>query len=395
MCERLDDLIEALRAAVATLQPRSMAGLEAERAVELFSEGERLCQAGRTLASERVLRTGTWRRLGYRTPATWMASRTQTTLSHAITAVQTAHRLHDRPATREAFATGRLSESQAAEIAAAAEADPAAERSLLDIAASQTVAELREQCRGVRAAAIADEDSAERIRRGRFLRHWSDPDGAVRMDARLAPDDGARVVAVIRARAEQLMQEARRSGQRESVDAHAADALVGLASGEQGPKAVVHVHVDAEALARGRTDAGETCAIPGVGPIPVATAKRLASDGVIKALVAEGADVRAVAHFGRSVPSRVRTALEARDRTCAVPGCDIRSGLEIDHVIPFARGGPTNLENLARLCRYHHAQKTHHGWQLGGEPGARTWTHPGRARLDARMTRDANRERPP
>ncbi|MFA5891743.1 MAG: DUF222 domain-containing protein [Actinomycetota bacterium] len=395
MCERIEDVIGALRAAVSALRPREMSGLDAERVVEVFAEGERLCQAGRTLASERVLRTGTWRRLGYRTPATWMASRTQTTLSHAITAVQTAHRLHELPATREAFATGKLSESQTAEIAAAAEADPGAESALLTFAASQTVAELREQCRGVRAAAESDENAAERIRRGRFLRHWSDPDGAIRMDARLAPDDGAQVVAVIRARADQLMREARRSGQRESVDAHAADALVGLACGTPGPKAVVHVHVDADALARGRTDAGETCSIPGVGPIPVAAARRLAAEGVVKALATDGADVQAVAHFGRGIPARVRTALEARDQTCVVPGCDVRSGLEIDHVIPLARGGPTSLDNLARLCRYHHAQKTHHGWRLGGPPGARAWTHPGRERLDARLAREPNRERAP
>jgi hypothetical protein len=41
--------------------------------------------------------------------------------------------------------------------------------------------------------------------------------------------------------------------------------------------------------------------------------------------------------------------------------------------VPFARGGPTRLENLARLCRWHHAQKTHHGWELGGTPARWTW----------------------
>ena len=76
------------------------------------------------------------------------------------------------------------------------------------------------------------------------------------------------------------------------------------------------------------------------------------------------------------IPARLRTALEARDPTCVVPSCNRRYGLEVDHIVPFAKGGPTELGNLVRLCRWHHAQKTHHGWVLGGSPGAWTWTHP-------------------
>jgi len=49
-------------------------------------------------------------------------------------------------------------------------------------------------------------------------------------------------------------------------------------------------------------------------------------------------------------------------------------GLEIDHVVALADGGLTAIENLARVCRWHHAQKTHHGWRLAGRPGAWTWT---------------------
>jgi 5-methylcytosine-specific restriction endonuclease McrA len=108
----------------------------------------------------------------------------------------------------------------------------------------------------------------------------------------------------------------------------------------------------------------------------VAAARRLASDAVLAVVLTEGAEVTAVAHLGRSVPSRVRAALEARDPTCVVPGCDVRQGLEIDHRIPFAQGGPTTLDNLARLCRHHHYLKTHHRWRLGGGPGNWTWTGP-------------------
>ncbi|MBJ7382787.1 MAG: HNH endonuclease, partial [Acidimicrobiia bacterium] len=38
--------------------------------------------------------------------------------------------------------------------------------------------------------------------------------------------------------------------------------------------------------------------------------------------------------------------------------------LEIDHIKPFAEGGATSLENLVRLCKRHHLQKTHDGYRL-------------------------------
>jgi hypothetical protein len=380
MREQIENAISALRAAVSGLSAQRLTVGEAQRLVDVLSEGERLCQAGRALASQRVLATRAWRGSGYRTPAQWLAARTRGTLSQAITGVETAHRLSSFPATQDAFVSGRLSEVQVAEITAAASADPRAERELLDVARRDTVAALRDRCREVRAAAAEDEDTAERIRRGRYLRNWTDRSGAVRLDARLAPDDGARVIAAVSARAARLQEAARRSGQREPAEAYAADALVGLADGTPGPKAVVHVHVDEAALERGRVLAGETCRISGVGPVPVATVRRLAADAIVKAVATDGADIRAVAHLGRAIPARLRTALEARDPVCVVPGCDVRSGLEIDHIVPLARGGPTALANLARLCRWHHAQKTHHGWRLGGVPGAWTWTRGGRGR---------------
>jgi uncharacterized protein DUF222/HNH endonuclease len=373
MIKLVEDAVAALRAAVASVEPSRLHPADAERLVQLLAEGERLCQAGRSLASQRVLRTRFWRARGFRTPAQWMASCTKGTLSQAIAAVETAHRIDNFPATREAFLSGHVSEVQAAEITAAAASDPRAEGGLLAMADQTTVAVLRERCCEVRAAAESDEDMCERIRRGRYLRHWNDRDGAIRFDARLAPDDGAHVITALLARARRLQIEARRSGQSETADAYTADALVSLAKGETGAKAVVNVHVDNEALQRGRTVAGETCKIPGIGPIPVTSARRLAEGGIVKALATDGADVHAVAHLGRTIPARLRTALEARDPTCVVPGCDVRTGLEIDHVVPLARGGPTALDNLARLCRYHHAEKTHHGWQLEGRPGAWTW----------------------
>ncbi len=157
--------------------------------------------------------------------------------------------------------------------------------------------------------------------------------------------------------------------------------VCGHASGTgMGIGTMVHVRVDHASLVRGRTEPGEVCEIPGIGPIPVATARALADDAILKVLVTDGVDVLAVAHGGRTIPARLRSALEERDPVCCVPGCGIRRGLEVDHRIPWAEGGPTTMANLARLCAWHHYLKTHCGYRLAGRPGAWSWLPPEPAR---------------
>src|SRR5258706_556594 len=78
----------------------------------------------------------------------------------------------------------------------------------------------------------------EQIRRSRYLRHWTDRDGAVRFDARLTPDSGARLLAAVDAHKFRIVEQARKAGVRERFDAYAADALVALAGGAAGEAAV-------------------------------------------------------------------------------------------------------------------------------------------------------------
>lgn len=68
----------------------------------------------------------------------------------------------------------------------------------------------------------------------------------------------------------------------------------------RSPGATVHVVVDHGALTRGSLMDGETCEVPGIGPIPVATARALAEDAYLAALVTDGTDIKAVSHLGLS-----------------------------------------------------------------------------------------------
>lgn len=136
------------------------------------------------------------------------------------------------------------------------------------------------------------------------------------------------------------------------------------------PTAAITFVVDVEAFQRGRLLPGERCDLAGVGPVPLAMVERWIGQSRLNLVVTRGVDIASVTSLGRAIPTALRTALEVRDPTCVVPGCEVGAPLEIDHWrIPFAQGGPTELANLCRICPHHHDLKTYRGFTLTGGPG--------------------------
>ncbi len=313
-----------------------------------------------------------------------MAAEAGTPVGPAIAAMETLRLLDELPATAAAFRDGRLSLTQVSQIADVASEWPATEQQLLDAAEVMSLNEFSDECRRVKAACITDEDDRyRRLRTGRYIRSWTDRDGAVRVSARLTPDEGARLLAEVDARCGAMERDARAGGWYEGHDAHRADALVDLARSAcgaegpgAGPEAMVHIWVDYEALVRGHTVDEERCEIPGIGPIPVSVARRMANDAILKLVLTKGVEITAVAHAGRNIRAHQRTALECRDATCIVPGCEVRRGLQIDHRGPYVETRYTNVESLARLCPWHHYQKSHCGYTYRGGPGTWQWIPP-------------------
>src|SRR5205823_3933436 len=126
---------------------------EAAALVQLCVEIERLAVAARMMAARRVS-SDHWKARGYRSAAAWMAAEAGVPVGPAIAAMETLRLLDDLPATACAFRSGRLSLAQVGEIAAVAAEWPTTEQQLLDAAEVMSLAELREECRRVRAAAI-------------------------------------------------------------------------------------------------------------------------------------------------------------------------------------------------------------------------------------------------
>ena len=77
----------------------------------------------------------------------------------------------------------------------------------------------------------------------------------------------------------------------------------------------------------------------------------------------------------RLVPPALRRATEHRDRHCVFAGCHAPAyWCDVHHLVHWADGGETCLENSALLCERHHT-KVHHGFRIERQPNGRwrTW----------------------
>ena len=375
-----------VRAAVTAFASRFDAAMiepaEAARMVADWAAIEHAAATVKALAAARVASTSAWRGSGAPSPADWLARATGTTAARAREQLATAERLRELDATGAAARRGEVSPTQVAAIADAAAADPTAEQRLLEGAARQSVAELRDACARVKATADADPDATSaRIHAARSLRRWGSADGTQHLHASGPPELLARVDSALAPRTEARFAAARAEGRHEPHDAYAFDALVDLADERAGPprrtsrfRAVIRV--DWDALLRGWVEEGETCEIAGLGPVSVARARELLGDAVIHLVVTRGVDVANVTYLGRGPSAAQRIALLWQQPTCSRLGCNRGAGIEVDHRRPYAADRVTELANLDPLCGHDHRLKTNHGWALVDGTGKRLFVPP-------------------
>jgi Domain of unknown function (DUF222)/HNH endonuclease len=368
--DQVRSAVDALKATAGDLDPVRIDGHDAAALFAIVSEGERVCAAMKALLARRVEDTKIWREGGHRSAAHWVAETTGETVGVACRTIDTARALDELPETDAAFRAGQLSPTQAAEIASAAGADPGAEAALLEAAAQTSVKGLKDRCRQVRAGAQVDDRAwARRFHETRRAHKWTDSDGAYCITARMAPDAGARFDSAWEAHTDRIFRAAHRARLREPRAAYAADALVALATNGPCKPVEVHLVADHAAVKRGHTEPGERCEIKGIGPVPVTTARVLLNDARVTLMARDGDDITAVTSPKRTIPAKLRRALEARYPTCGRKTCSNDRFLQIDHVVPVEEGGETNIHNTWRLCSHDHYLKTHCGWRVVGEPG--------------------------
>lgn len=101
-------------------------------------------------------------------------------------------------------------------------------------------------------------------------------------------------------------------------------------------------------------------------PITTRTVQRFACSGSVTRILLSGtSQVIDVGRKTRVVPAALSKAVIARDRHCQWPGCDRRPSFsEEHHLIPWAEGGPTDLDHLCLLCYRHHWMVHEGGWKV-------------------------------
>ena len=124
--------------------------------------------------------------------------------------------------------------------------------------------------------------------------------------------------------------------------------------------------------------AGDGLAATEHGPINVADALRIAAEAdIIPVVLDDGGGIIGYGRTRRTASPAQRFALTARDRGCSFPGCDTPPAwTQAHHVIAWADGGLTNLENLTLVCGFHHREFEQRGWQCHIDDRVPWWTPP-------------------
>lgn len=367
------ELLRGFRSAI-TVDVRLLTGEECRVLAEELALTAKTCSAVGAAAAARAAECGAHRRAGFSSPEDWMARRNGTSRRDAADALAAARASASCPELADALAAGALSGAQAAEIARTEKECPGSAPELLGLAARSDLGTLRDEGRKRRLAAADPDDLNRRQHSARSFKHWNDAEGMVRLSGALPPTVAVGLMNRLDAETDRLRRLARRAGNSESRDAHAADALVKMLEGSgkgHSSRADVVFVCDLEAYRRGHTEADEVCHIVGGGPVPVSVVKEaMDHDPFVKAVTHDGVRIDTVKHFGRHIPVELRTALDLGippdfDGTVCADGCGRRYGLEWDHVNPVANRGPTSLANLAPRCWSCHHDKTERDRKAG------------------------------
>jgi hypothetical protein len=356
--------------------------------------------------------------------ASWLRTRLRMGAGAAHRAVRTARALFGGPLTQTAAAltNGEVSPAHAQVLAQgthdlAAHLVAKAEPVLLEAAGRLDPPRLRRALDHLRQVADpdAERDRVEQRHGQRGL--WLAPtfEGMVAVEGLLEPEAGQTVLAALEPLARPTSAEDDRTGSQRRADALTELARRQLEGGRLpqtgGVRPQLLVTVDLDSLL------GRPGAIGGdggwTGPLDPEACRRLACDAAVtRVLVSRhptephqldantapatqdpdrtqdlAAQLRAarallpptlggaltvpleVGRTSRVVTPSQRAALVVRDRGCVFPGCDRPPGwCEGHHLQHWLHGGPTDLHNLALLCRAHHRAVHEGGWRLERDP---------------------------
>jgi hypothetical protein len=396
--------LQAARAQVAVLEGRLATGFSDDALVEGLAAAQRLKGAVAALETQLLaeadLRDLARKQLHWGSTTDWYTHLAGLTRREGRRAVVHAQQLvSELPDTLEALRRAETSPTQAAVICHAIDTLPSSptlrargEEVLLAESRRLNATELARTARHL--AEVVDPDRTERrdeaalareeraAHTGRFLSVTEDGAGGVRIKGRGSTEDGA----VLRAALLPLTKPAPAvdpdtPGCEVETDprdhgARMFDALVELAQhaldtdrvpSSHGARPRVAITVDLQSLVAGLSgDPGAEAVTDDGLRLSVAAVRRLACDAeLIPVCLGTLGEVLDVGRLARLVTPALWRALVARDRHCTFPGCTRPPAMcHAHHIIHWADGGRTSLDNLVLVCGEHHRVLHHTPWQV-------------------------------
>jgi len=310
----------------------------------------------------RVDAEGLWASAGARSLEHWVAWKAGTSPAHAAEIVALARRSDELVDTMAGLRQGVISEDQATLIAR--KAPEGTDAHFAEVARFGSVRQLRTALRITRVSRPEPPppDPTDGPDRTRQATAGFDDDGCWRLRVELPAEEGAFWDRTLRAELEELVREHRDRLERGGAGTDVrpfprlVDAFVRLAWRAAGAGDVERTP-DQRATVLLHVDAASRVADLHLGPALTDAERRfLSCDATVEVWFERDGKPLGVGRTTRSVPRRLRRALERRDRCCRVCGSTV--GLHAHHLIHWEDGGPTELWNLVLLCP--HCHRSHH-----------------------------------
>ena len=290
--------------------------------------------------------------------------------------LETAQQLEQLPKTREGFQNGEISPDNARIIAGAAQRGNIDEQELAEIAKTQAPDKFAGTVRRHERDRSPDdgESKLKRQRSRRYARIKRDlDDGMMVLYGRFDPVTGARIETALSAKMRELWRE-EDPGNRVTSGQRMADALEQLLTGPRGKTKNGRLQ-DVKLLLIADYDTLnrqiEGARLGDGTPIPPGELRRLACDAqILPAIFAGRSQPMDLGQSRRTANGAQRAALIARDRHCV--GCGARAAwCQAHHIVHWADGGPTSVDNMVLLCSRCHHKVHDNDWQIHQTPTGR------------------------
>lgn len=101
------------------------------------------------------------------------------------------------------------------------------------------------------------------------------------------------------------------------------------------------------------------------GPVPHTIIEQLSCDASWRRVLSGASQMLDYASPIADITPNLRRAVRHRDRHCQFYGCNRHSDwCDAHHIVSRHDGGPTTMENLTLVCRFHHSLIHQGGWSL-------------------------------